>query len=189
MQNVLLIDNYDSFTFNIVDYFRRFQGIRLKIKKSRELSVDHIEQFDKIIISPGPGLPREFPDLFDVFDHFIDRKPMLCICLGHQALSQHQGGSLVRLTPVVHGQAHPIKILKMDPLFNSVPVAFKVGLYHSWAVDKKTLPGSLELIALSESNVVMAIKHKDFPVYGLQFHPESFITDHGFTLFRNFVEL
>lgn len=189
MIKVLLIDNNDSFTYNIVDYLRRMPAVSYKVIKSSDLTINAIDDHDKVIISPGPGLPGDFPVLQDVFEHYLGEKPILGICLGHQALAEFLGGSLIRLHPVVHGQAHAVKMVKGDPIFESMPEGFRVGLYHSWAVDLKTLPKELDCLALSENNVIMAIKHREYPVYGLQFHPESHITDHGFTLLKNFIDL
>jgi len=189
MQKILLIDNNDSFTYNIVDYLRRMDGIEFKVIKSHAIVLDKISEFDKIIISPGPGLPKDFPRLLNVFTRFLECKPILGICLGHQALVEYLGGSLMQLHPVIHGQAHALKILKNDMIFNEIPGVSRVGLYHSWAVNEKDLPENLEVLAVSEQGVIMAIKHKDYPVYGVQFHPESHITDHGYTLLSNFIEL
>ena len=187
MLKILLIDNNDSFTYNIVDYVRRIPATVLDVVNSEELHIDLIDSYDKVIISPGPGLPDNFPLLFEVFKRYLSRKPILGICLGHQALAQYLGGSLQQLRPVVHGQAHAVKVIKTAAIFNNLPQAFRVGLYHSWAVDPVTLPAELDVLALSEDNVIMAVKHRDYPVYGVQFHPESHITDHGFTLLRNFI--
>ena len=189
MQNILLIDNNDSFTYNIVDYLRRMSDVKFKVIKSHNIILNEISGFDKIIISPGPGLPKDFPQLSNIFTHFLECKPILGICLGHQALVEFLGGSLMQLHPVIHGQAHALKILKEDIIFNGIPGVSRVGLYHSWAVNEKTLPEKLDILAVSEQGIIMAIKHKEYPVYGVQFHPESHITDHGFTLLKNFIEL
>ncbi len=189
MQKVLLIDNNDSFTYNIVDYLRRMIDIKFKVIKSHKIILNEINGFDKIIISPGPGLPKDFPQLFNIFTHFLECKPILGICLGHQALVEFLGGSLMQLHPVIHGQAHALEILKEDIIFNDIPCVSRVGLYHSWAVNEKTFPEKLEILAVSEQGIIMAIKHKEYAVYGVQFHPESHITDHGFTLLKNFIEL
>ena len=189
MQRVLLIDNNDSFTYNIVDYLRRINALTFDVIKSKDLDIKTTSDVDKLIISPGPGLPSDFPALFDLFEHNILTKPILGICLGHQALNNYLGGSLQQLKPVVHGQAHAVKVINNSPLFKDIPNAFRAGLYHSWAVNQATLPKELEILAISENDIIMAIKHKHFPVYGVQFHPESHITDHGFTLIKNFIEL
>ena len=188
MQKVLLIDNNDSFTYNIVDYLRRMDGVNFKVIKSSCLKLNEIEPFDKVIMSPGPGLPRDFPILFDVFESCLMRKPILGICLGHQALGEYLGAELLHIDPVVHGQAHRMRILKNDPLFANIPKEIHVGLYHSWAIDPKRLPVSLELLGKTETKTIMAVKHKEFPVYGVQFHPESYISEHGFRILRNFIE-
>jgi anthranilate synthase/aminodeoxychorismate synthase-like glutamine amidotransferase len=189
MLNILLIDNNDSFTYNIVDYLRRMSDIKFKVIKSHNIILNKINGFDKIIISPGPGLPKDFPKLSKIFSLFLECKPILGICLGHQALVEFLGGSLMQLHPVIHGQAHALKILKDDIIFNDIPGVSRIGLYHSWAVNEKTFPEKLDILAVSEQGIIMAIKHKEYSVYGVQFHPESHITDHGFTLLNNFIEL
>ncbi|MCF7833041.1 MAG: aminodeoxychorismate/anthranilate synthase component II [Candidatus Marinimicrobia bacterium] len=188
MQKILLIDNNDSFTYNVVDYLRRMDKVEFQVIKSSDLDLSDLEIYDKIIISPGPGLPKDFPLLFKVFEKYLTQKPILGICLGHQALAEYLGGSLIQLDPVVHGQAHRMRILRHDPIFEGIPREIHVGLYHSWAVDPKTLPASLDLLAESEGKIIMAVKHKDYPVYGLQFHPESYVTERGLRILQNFVE-
>ena len=188
MQRLLLIDNNDSFTFNIVDYLRRMPALLFDVINSQELDIDSIENYDKVIISPGPGLPADFPVLYDLFHLYIGKIPILGICLGHQALVEYLGGNLIQLAPVVHGQSHALKVVKTAPIFRDIPSAFRVGLYHSWALDPKTLPAELEILALSEDDIIMAVKHRTYPIYGVQFHPESYITEHGYSLLENFIE-
>jgi anthranilate synthase/aminodeoxychorismate synthase-like glutamine amidotransferase len=189
MQKILVLDNNDSFTFNIVDLLRRLPEISFSVIKSFDLSVSIVEKFDKVIISPGPGLPKDFPILTDLFLRFLKQKPILGICLGHQALAEFLGASLIRLQPVIHGQSHKINILKEDKLFSHIPKTFSVGLYHSWAVAIHELPSSLDILAISEHDVIMAIKYQDFPVYGLQFHPESYISEYGLNILKNFMDI
>ncbi len=188
MERILLIDNNDSFTYNIVDYLRRMVNIEFQVITSSKLVLSDIEDYNKIIISPGPGLPKDFPLLFDMFDRYVRSKPIFGICLGQQALAEYLGASLKQLNPVVHGQAHAVRVVKSDVIFDRIPDSFQVGLYHSWAVDEQTLSDELEILARSDQDIIMAVKYKNHPVYGVQFHPESYITDHGFTLLENFIE-
>jgi len=188
-RKVLLLDNNDSFTYNIVDYVRKMSKINLKIQKTCDLKINDIKKFDKIIISPGPGLPNDFPILFDVIEKYYSSKKILGICLGHQAIGQFFSAKFVNISPVIHGQSHQIKIIKQSPIFNNLPESFKVGLYHSWALDSEVFPNELEISAVSEKNIVMSLAAKKYAVYGIQFHPESFITQYGYEVLKNFVEL
>ncbi len=186
---ILLLDNNDSFTYNIVDYVRRIENSDLKVIRTNKIKINEIKYFDKIIISPGPGLPNDFPIIFDVLDKYHASKYILGICLGHQAIGEFFAAKFINISPVVHGQAHQIKIIKRFPLFNNLPESFKVGLYHSWAIDFDDFPSELEITAVSENNIIMSIASKKHPVYGIQFHPESYISEYGFEILKNFVEL
>lgn len=186
---ILILDNNDSFTYNIVDYVRRIENVDLKVKKTNETKIDEIKFFDKIIISPGPGLPDDFPLIFDVLEKYHTSKHILGICLGHQAIGNFFGAKIINIFPVVHGQANQINIIKQSLIFKNLPESYKVGLYHSWAIDLDDFPDELEITAVSENNVIMSIASKKFPVFGIQFHPESYITENGFRILENFVDL
>lgn len=186
---ILLLDNNDSFTYNIVDYVRRIENIDLEVIRTNEAKINEMKYFDKIIISPGPGLPDDFPVIFDVLEKYHTSKYILGICLGHQAIGNFFAAKLINIFPVVHGQASQIKIIKQTPIFQNLPNSFKVGLYHSWAIDFDDFPDELEITAVSENNIIMSIAAKKFPVYGIQFHPESYITEYGFKILKNFVDL
>jgi anthranilate synthase/aminodeoxychorismate synthase-like glutamine amidotransferase len=186
---IALIDNNDSFTYNIVDYLRRMRGVGLSVINTERFDLDELEAFDKIILSPGPGLPADFKNLNKIIHVFHNRKPILGICLGHQAIASYFGAKLVNVKPVIHGQAHRIKLLNSSILFNTLPSTFKVGLYHSWAVSQENFPEILSIDALSEQNVIMSFSVKEYPVWGVQFHPESYITEYGFDILQNFIEL
>ena len=188
-RKIALLDNNDSFTYNIVDYLRRMAGIKLRVINTRQLDIEELDQYDGLIISPGPELPKDFPQLFEVLQRYHRTKPILGICLGHQAIAQFFGADLIQQLPVVHGQAGPIRILGEDPLFARLPREFRVGLYHSWMVDPETIPATLAITALSEQDVIMAIRAAGLPIWGIQFHPESYITDHGFEILENFIKL
>ena len=186
-KKILLLDNNDSFTWIIVDYIRSLKNTDLKVIKTNAVNVNEIKYFDKIIISPGPGLPDDFPAIFDVLEKYHTTKSILGICLGHQAICKFFAAKLINIFPVVHGQAHQIKIIKQSPLFTNLPDSFKVGLYHSWAVDFNDFPDELQITAVSENNIIMSIVSRKFPVFGIQFHPESYITEYGFNILKNFV--
>ncbi len=186
---ILLLDNNDSFTYNIVDYVRRIENIDLKVIRTNEVIINEIKYFDKIIISPGPGLPNDFPIIFDVLEKYHTSKHILGICLGHQAIGIFFAAKIFNIFPVVHGQTSQIKIINQSLIFKNLPKSFKIGLYHSWALDFDDFPDELEITAVSENNIIMSIASKKFSVFGIQFHPESYITDYGFKILKNFVDL
>lgn len=186
---ILLLDNNDSFTYNIVDYVRRIENIDLKVIRTNKTKIDEIKYFDKIIISPGPGLPNDFPFIFDVLEKYHTSKHILGICLGHQAIGNFFAAKFINIFPVVHGQVYQIKIIKQSPIFKNLPKSFKVGLYHSWAIDFDDFPDELEITGITENNTIMSIASKKFSVYGIQFHPESYITEYGFKILKNFVDI
>ncbi len=186
---ILLLDNNDSFTYNIVDGLRKIGFNRLDVIETKALTLSKVRTYDKLIFSPGPGLPEDYPPLLDVMDAFYETKPILGLCLGLQAIGLYFSGQLFNLNPVVHGQAALLNTIKPTPLFKGLPRQFHVGLYHSWALAANPFPDDLEISAQSEAGIIMAIRSKNKPVFGLQFHPESHITEHGLTILKNFVTL
>jgi anthranilate synthase/aminodeoxychorismate synthase-like glutamine amidotransferase len=188
-EKILLLDNNDSFTYNIVDYLRRIENIDFSVVRSNNISANRSKFFDKIIISPGPGLPKDYPTILDVLEKNYTSKPILGICLGCQAIGKFFGGTLVNIIPVIHGQACEITVVKNSSIFKGLPTSFKVGLYHSWAIDYNDFPDELEINAVLENRIIMSITKKSYSVYGVQFHPESFITEYGFQILKNFVDL
>ena len=186
--SLLILDNKDSFTYNIVDSLRKM-GIK-KIIISSNPDNEIINKAEKIIFSPGPGLPNEFPLMYQILAKYHKKKPILGICLGHQALASFFGAHLYQLIIPIHGQPHKIYLKhNKSKIFKALPKEFTVGLYHSWAVDKKSIKRPLRIDAISEYGVVMAISHRKFPLFGIQFHPESYISDYGLDLLKNFVSL
>ncbi|MFQ5584528.1 MAG: anthranilate synthase component II, partial [Calditrichia bacterium] len=183
---IALLDNNDSFTYNIVDYLRRIENIDFKVIKTNETGVNEVEPFDKIIISPGPGLPGDFPEIFDILEKYHTCKHILGICLGCQAIGNFFGAKLINIFPVVHGQTVQIKRIKQSPIFKNLPASFPVGLYHSWAIDLQDFPAEMEITALSENDIIMSIASKKYSVWGIQFHPESYLTEYGFEILNNF---
>ncbi len=184
-----LLDNNDSFTYNIVDSLRQIENVSFKVFRTNETKIGQLNSFNKIIISPGPGLPKKFPTIFGVLKKYHTSKSILGICMGHQAIGEFFGAQLKRIYPVVHGQAQAVKIIKPSPLFSRLPDTFKAGLYHSWALASEEFSKELEINAVSENGEIMAISSQKYSVYGIQFHPESFITEHGLTILKNFAGL
>ena len=186
-----MIDNYDSFTYNIVQYCREL-GADLKIIRNDEMSVDEIEALNpqKIIISPGPATPDDAGITLEVIKHFADRVPILGICLGHQSIAQVFGGNVVRAENMMHGKTSLMKRDSECEIFKGLPSEFIATRYHSLIVDKKTLPQIIEPTAYSsDDNEIMALKIKDKDIYGVQFHPESIMSEYGHEIIGNFLKL
>jgi len=182
---VLLIDFYDSFTYNIYHYLVSL-GANVTVWEDRVVKIEEIEQFDAIILSPGPGLPKDSVSLFPVLERYSTKKKILGVCLGMQGIAEFYGSKLYNQPEIRHGISSKMRILKNDKLFTNLPQEIEVGLYHSWAVN---LDNNSELILTStlENNVVMGIEHYRFPVFGIQFHPESILTPCGKQILDNFL--
>lgn len=185
---ILVFDNYDSFTYNIVHALREL-GEEPDVIRNDRLAPEDVEKYDKIIISPGPGIPSEAGILMDLLKKYSKEKPILGVCLGHQAIGQNFGARLLNLPEVYHGVSTPVKIEKEDYLFEGLPREFKVGRYHSWVIDKEGFPeDELEVIATDSSGMIMAIRHKEYDIRGVQFHPESVLTPDGLKLIDNWLK-
>jgi anthranilate synthase/aminodeoxychorismate synthase-like glutamine amidotransferase len=184
-----LIDNKDSFTFNIVDLLRKIRKCEISVLPSNTTEVEKLKHFDKIIISPGPGLPSEFPNLEKILNAYYKEKPFLGICLGHEAICCFFGADIINLPAVVHGQPRQINVRGNSPLFKNIPSGFNAGLYHSWLVSKENFPDELEITGLSVEGDIMAVHHKEHNLFGVQFHPESVITEYGKQIIENFVNV
>ena len=182
-----LIDNFDSFTYNIVELVRSIPGVDLAVIPYDRLDIGKLNRYERLIISPGPGLPDEFPKLQEVLKLYHSEIPMLGICLGHEAIARFFGAELAHLPSVVHGQPKEINITGDSILFKDIPQKFKAGLYHSWVIDKQSLPGELKVTAVSEDDNIMSFRHKKYQLFGVQFHPESIITEHGREMMTNFL--
>jgi len=185
---LLIIDNYDSFTYNLVQYFKEVVEGTIDVFRNDKITLEAIDAYDAIVLSPGPGLPKDAGLLLDIIKTYQDQKPILGICLGHQAIGQVFGGKLSNLTKVYHGIATPINILDQNGVFANQPTELTVGRYHSWVVDVDDFPDCLAITAVDASGQIMAMQHKQFPIVGLQFHPESVLTPSGKQLIQNFVE-
>ncbi|QOG12061.1 anthranilate synthase component II [Arcobacter sp. FWKO B] len=188
---ILMIDNYDSFTYNIVQYCLEL-GADLKVIRNDELSIEEIEALnpEKIIISPGPATPNEAGVCLDVIKYFADKVPILGICLGHQAIGQAFGGDVVRAPNMMHGKTSQIEVVNPSCIFEGLPKEFTQTRYHSLIVDKKTMPDIIEPLAFSkDDNELMALKIKGKNIYGVQFHPESVMSQYGKEILKNFLDL
>lgn len=185
---ILVLDNYDSFTYNLVHYLEKYSNTEIHVSRNDEISLSEINKYQKIVLSPGPGLPKDAGILCEVIKHYSPNKTILGICLGHQAIAEVFGGELYNLPEVYHGVGHSVNIIKASAISAGIPDKFKAGRYHSWAVKKENLPNCLEVLMEDENEVVMALKHKEFDIYGLQFHPESVLTEHGEKFIENWLK-
>lgn len=183
---ILLIDNYDSFTYNFVHYLEGFDAA-VTVWCGDEVDLEGVAHFDKIVLSPGPGLPSEALQMARVIAHYSDKKPMMGVCLGFQALVEHFGGTLYNQSKVKHGVSEMCHFRTDAQLFRGLPSAFNVGLYHSWAVETANFPKACLPTAISDDGVIMAFEHTDLPVCGVQFHPESILTENGRQIVDHFI--
>ncbi|HEX6125817.1 MAG TPA: aminodeoxychorismate/anthranilate synthase component II [Pyrinomonadaceae bacterium] len=187
---LLVVDNYDSFTYNLVQYLGEL-GAEMRVVRNDEVTVDEIDSElrpERILISPGPGTPNAAGISLEVVARFAERLPILGVCLGHQAIGQHFGGNVIRAPEPVHGK--PVEVRHDGrTIFEGIEGEFNAGRYHSLIVDRSSLPGCLEISAESPDGLIMAMRHRELPVEGVQFHPESILTEHGKTMLRNFLEL
>ena len=186
---ILIIDNYDSFTYNLVHLVNEL-GLECEVWRNDQFAIEDVDAFDKIILSPGPGIPSEAGLLLDIIAKYAPTKSIFGVCLGQQAIAEAFGGSLYNLNQPMHGIATPIKVTDGDEkLFAGLPESFKVGRYHSWVVSGNDLPDSLQVTAIDEAdNSIMALKHKQYDVRGVQFHPESILTDYGKEMMQNWLK-
>jgi len=188
MSKILIIDNYDSFTYNLVHLVNEI-GLQCEVWRNDKFNLDDVEDFSHIILSPGPGIPSEAGLLLDVIARYAPTKSIFGVCLGQQAIAEAFDGQLYNLSRPMHGIATPIKVTDADEkLFTGLPESFKVGRYHSWVVDQKGLPDVLTVTAIDEQdNSIMALRHKQYDVRGVQFHPESVLTEYGKRMMQNWL--
>jgi len=186
---ILVIDNYDSFTYNLVQYIERITDDLLEVRRNDKITLDEVDQFDKILISPGPGIPDEAGITKKLIETYGKKKSILGVCLGHQAIGEVYGGSIRNLNKVYHGVSAEMKqITGDDYLFKGVPEKFEAGRYHSWIVEDETLPDCLEVTVRNDEGFIMAMRHKTYDVRGVQFHPESVMTEYGGLMILNWVK-
>lgn len=187
MQKIAVIDNYDSFVYNLVHYLEEFAA-EVDVFRNDEVSLKQLEKYDKILLSPGPGIPDEAGLLKEIIHHFAGKIPMLGVCLGQQAIMEVFGGKLINLKKVYHGVATQIDVsVKDEVLYKDLPEQLEVGRYHSWVIDTK-VPDCLEVTSLDENQQIMSIRHREFDLRAVQFHPESVLTPQGKKMIQNWVE-
>lgn len=185
---IAIIDNYDSFTYNLSHLVKEL-GAEVTVLRNDQFSMEELEPFSKIILSPGPGIPSEAGLLCDVIRTYSGKKPILGVCLGHQAIGEVFGARLENLSEVFHGVSTPCRIVADDPIFSGLGSEITVGRYHSWVVSKEGLPTCIEVTAESAEGQIMALRHKTMNVRGIQFHPESVLTPDGKKMIQNFLFL
>ena len=183
---IVIIDNYDSFTYNLSHLVKEL-GAEVTVVRNDQFELEDLEPFSKIILSPGPGIPSEAGLLLDVIRTYAGKKPILGVCLGHQAIGEAFGGKLENLSDVFHGVATPCHIVADDPIFSGIEHDITIGRYHSWVVSKENFPDCLEVTAVSDEGQIMALRHRELNIRGIQFHPESVLTPDGTTIIRNFI--
>ncbi|MBO4729964.1 MAG: aminodeoxychorismate/anthranilate synthase component II [Bacteroidaceae bacterium] len=184
---ITIIDNYDSFTYNLAHLVKAL-GAEVRVLRNDRFQMEQLADADKLILSPGPGIPEEAGLLLDVIRTYAGKKPMLGVCLGHQAIGEVFGAKLVNLSDVFHGVQTPAIIERDDYLFAGLPQEIAVGRYHSWVVDANGLPSQLEILASSKEGQIMALRHKDYDIRGIQFHPESVLTPQGHIIINNWMK-
>jgi anthranilate synthase component 2 len=185
---ILVLDNYDSFTYNLVYIIRQLgYGQQMDIFRNDKIDLEDVKNYDKVLLSPGPGIPSEAGIMLQLIKEYGPSKDILGICLGHQAIGEAFGSGLINLSEVVHGIASELKV-KEDLLFKGLPSSFRVGRYHSWVIDEQTLPVDLEIIARTPDQQIMGVRHTSMTIRGLQFHPESILTEYGVEMIRNWLE-
>lgn len=186
MIKTVIIDNYDSFTYNLSHLLKEL-GADVTVVRNDRFRLEDLEQYDRIVLSPGPGIPSEAGLMPQVIKSYAGRKPILGICLGHQAIGEAFGARLLNIGNVVHGVATPAHITVQDYLFKGLPKDIEVGRYHSWVVDDKELPQCLEVTSRSDDGYIMSLRHREFDIRGIQFHPESVLTPQGKTIINNWL--
>ena len=183
---VLILDNYDSFTYNLVQYVEEELDRKIDVFRNDEIDLDAVGDYDLVILSPGPGVPAEAGIMPELIKRYAGKLVLFGVCLGHQAIGEAFGGSLINLTEVHHGiETEMTRTRTDDVLLADVPDRFNAGRYHSWVIDPGSLPEELEVTATGEYGGVMALQHRELPIFGVQFHPESIMTEHGRLMIRN----
>ncbi|WP_196889501.1 anthranilate synthase component II [Aureivirga sp. CE67] len=186
---IIIIDNYDSFTYNLVHMVEKITGELPSVFRNDEISVAEVAAYDMIILSPGPGIPEEAGILKDVIREYTGKKPIFGVCLGLQAITEVFGGKIINMNEVFHGVSTPMKVVKNDSIvFQNIPQTFEAARYHSWIASRENFPEELEITATDETDGIMAIRHKEFNISAVQFHPESVLTPEGTQMVKNFIE-
>ena len=184
---ILVIDNYDSFTYNLVHALKKLEGVVVTVKRNDEVAEGEPDLYDKIVFSPGPGLPVEAGSLLSIIRDYAGKKPMLGVCLGHQAIGESFGGTLQNMHDVLHGIATPVTVISKSYLFDNIPETFDAGRYNSWIVEKDTLPSVLEITSIDKEGRIMSFQHREYDIQGVKFNPESVLTPIGEKILENWV--
>ncbi len=186
---IVVIDNYDSFTYNLVHAIKKISGLQVDVFRNDEIALEELEVYDKIVLSPGPGIPEEAGLLLDIIRKFAPTKSILGVCLGHQAIGEAFGGTLTNMNRVLHGIATPVSVTKTSTtIFEGLPDTFQVGRYHSWIVNQEGLPDCLQVTSYDDKGMIMSMKHTEYDVEGVQFHPESVLTPLGEQIIANWLK-
>jgi anthranilate synthase component 2 len=191
---ILVFDNYDSFTYNLVHLVEKITHARVEVFRNDQIPLEKVKDYDKVILSPGPGIPSEAGLLLPLIREYAATKSILGVCLGHQAIGEAFGGRLTNLSTVYHGVATPVTIVKRAAtggshgVFQDMPDTLEVGRYHSWIIERNSMPDELEVTAEDENGFIMALQHKTYDVQGVQFHPESVLTPRGEEMMRNWLK-
>ena len=188
MKKILIFDNYDAFTYNLLHAVKSLGYSDVDVIRNDRIDLASVEQYDKMILSPGPGLPEEAGLLIPLIRQYAATKSILGVCLGHQAIGEVFGAKLVNIPFVFHGVQTPAQIIAADYLFTGLPEEILVGRYHSWIVSKENFPDDLEITAVDKAGDIMALKHRRLDVHGVQFHPESILTPEGITIIEQFLK-
>ncbi|MBK7883065.1 MAG: aminodeoxychorismate/anthranilate synthase component II [Chitinophagaceae bacterium] len=188
VEKILVFDNYDSFTYNLVGLIEKITGQKVDVCRNDEIDLDAVDHYDKIVLSPGPGIPSEAGKLLPLIKRYAPTKSILGVCLGHQAIAEAFNAILINLDTVYHGVATKINTVMPEArLLQGLGTSFEVGRYHSWIVSKNNFPEELEITAIDDNDYIMALQHKKYDVQGVQFHPESILTPCGEQILRNWL--
>ena len=184
---ILVFDNYDSFTYNLVQMIEQIIGDKVDVVRNDQITLEEIDQYDKIVLSPGPGIPNEAGILLEVIKTYASKKAIFGVCLGQQAIAEAFGGSLINLSEIYHGIATEAIQTTEHILFQDLPKTLEVGRYHSWAVNPDNFPKDLEVTSVDKDGMIMSLKHKEYNVHAVQYHPESILTPYGKKIIENFL--
>ena len=186
---ILVFDNYDSFTYNLVQMIEQIVDEKVEVFRNDKITLEEIEKYDKIVLSPGPGIPSEAGILIELIKKYAPTKSILGVCLGQQAIAEAFGGSLINLSEIYHGVATTATTIKKEALLlRDLPENLEVGRYHSWAVNPEDFPKELEITSIDENGMIMSLEHKTYDVHAVQYHPESILTPHGKKIIQNFLK-
>ena len=184
---ILVLDNYDTFVYNLVHYIKQLGFTDVDVYRNDKIALSDVEKYDKILLSPGPGIPNESGIMIDLIKKYADSKSIMGVCLGHQAIAEAFGSELENMDEVLHGVGNKMEVVAEDSIYNELPTSFEVGRYHSWQVKKDTLGDAFKITGVDENGNVMSIRHNSLDVVGVQYHPESVLTEHGLKIVENWL--